>query len=122
MGVGRPGLGSLLRINETQLREEIPHINQVIVEDLLCFVEELEDRGIPHRIEDALSLFPTFDDVAFAQDRQLLGKGTLLNPQPGTQVVDAHFPLAQSIEDLDPQRMRKGFEELGSESGKFWHL
>ncbi len=104
-----------LRISGTQLREKIPHIHQVIVEDLLRFIQELEDGGIAHRIEDTLSFLPTFDDVALAQDRQLLREGTLLNPEPGTQVINAHFALSKSIEDLDPQGMGKSFEELGGE-------
>ncbi len=109
-------VGVSLSVSVTQLGQEIPHVNQVIVEDLLRFIQELKNGGIPHGIEDTLSFFPTFDDVALAQDGQLLGKGTLLNPQPGTQLIDAHLALSQSVENLDPQGMGKGFEELGDES------
>lgn len=105
-----------LAISGTQLREEIPHVNQVIVEDLLGFVQKLKNGGITHRIEDALSFFPTFDDVALAQDGQLLGKGTLFNSQAGAQLVDAHLTMSQGIENLDPQGMSKSLEEFGSES------
>ncbi len=114
--MGAIWLDDSLTISGTQLREEIPHVNQVIVEDLLRFVQELENGTITHRIENALSFFPTFDDIALSQDGQLLGKRTLLNSQPGAQLIDAHFTISQSIKNLDPQGMRKGFEELGSES------
>ena len=109
------GLDVSLPISGAQLREEVPHVNQVIVEDPFCFVEELENGAIAHRIKDALSFFPTFDDVALPQDGQLLGKRTLLNSQPGAQLIDTYFPISQSIKNLDPHRMGEGLEELGSE-------
>jgi hypothetical protein len=87
----------------------------VIVENLPRFVQELENGGIAHRIEDALSFFPTFNYVALSQNGQLLGKGALLNPQPGAQLIDAHLAISQSTEDLDPQWMSKSLEELGCE-------
>jgi hypothetical protein len=54
----------------TQLREEIPHVNQVIVEDLLRFVQKLENGAIAHRIEDAshdVALSPNAGKAYFAQ-------------------------------------------------------
>jgi hypothetical protein len=116
MGVGTIGLEDSPTIGGTQLREEIPHVNQVIVEDLLRFVQKLEDGAIAHRIEDALSFLPAFYDAALSQDRQLLGKGTLLNSQSGTQFIDSYLAISQSVKDLDPQGVGEGFEELGSES------
>jgi hypothetical protein len=88
----------------------------VIVEDLLCFVQKLKNGRISHRIEDALSFLPAFDDVAFAQNGQVLRKGTLLDPQPGAQFIDTYFSFSESIEDLDPHGVGKSFEELGGES------
>lgn len=115
IGVGTIRLEDSLAIGGTQLREEIPHVNQVIVEDLLRLVQKLEDGAIAHRIEDALSFFPAFDDAAFSQDRQLLGKGTLLNSQSGAEFIDSYLAIPQSVEDLDSQGVGEGFEELGSE-------
>jgi hypothetical protein len=115
ISVGTHGADISLPLSGTQLREEIPHVNQVIVEDLLRFVQELENGAITHRIEDALSFFPAFDDVALSQDGQLLGKRALLNSQSRAQLIDAYLTISQSIKDLDPQGVGKSFEELGSE-------
>lgn len=97
------------------MRQEITNVDQVIIEDALCIIEQEEDARVADRIEDVLRLLAAFNDVALAQDSQLLRERALLDSQSSTQVVHANFALPQCVQNLDPERMRERLEEFRSE-------
>src|ERR1035437_4460428 len=79
-----------------QLRQEIPNVDQVVVEDLLRIVQQAKNSRLANRIEHVLCILPPHDNIAFPQDGQLLRERTLLNVQPYAQVVHSDLAISQS--------------------------
>ena len=96
--------------------KQVLNVDQVIIEDVFCHIEQPEDCRISHRIEDVLSFLPADDKIAASHNRQLLGKRALLDLQLRAEFINANFPCAERVKDGDSQRMRKGFKEFSFES------
>ena len=105
-----------------QLRQQISYVDEVIVKDLSGDIEKAENLRITSRVVDVLPFFAAHNDVALPEDGKLLGKGGLLYGESGAEFVDADFPVAESFEKLDPQRVGKGLEKLGCEVGELRHI
>ncbi len=65
VSISRKGPPSLLA-SRRQLGQKV---DEMIVKNMSGIVEQTEDGGITHRVEDVLSFFPAGDDVALAQHR-----------------------------------------------------
>jgi hypothetical protein len=103
------------------LGEHVSDANQMVIEYLLGYIEQLENSGIPHRVVDVQSLLAPNHNIARAQDGKLLGKSALLDLKKAAEFVDPEFSVAQGIQDGNPQWVRQGFEELCLKSPQFGH-
>ena len=92
-------LRPLNRRNPMQLSEQILYINQVVVENLFCDIQEAEYGRISNRIEHIASILPTQNDISIPQDPELLGKSALLDAEPRTELVDGDLAVAESVQN-----------------------
>ncbi len=95
-----------------QLRQQILHIDQVVIEDFLGHVQEPEDLRVPNRIQHTLAIFPSDDDVAVPQNSQLLREGALLGLQSCAQIIYPDLTAAQLVQNPDSQGVSERFEEF----------
>ena len=93
----------------------------MVVEDLFCDVEQLENSRIADRIVDVQPLFAANDDVSIPQYSQLLRQRALFDIQRFAQIIDASFPAPKSINYGNPQRMCQRFEEFGFKPPQIRH-
>jgi len=105
-----------------QLRKEVADIDELVVEDLACVVQQANDSRVGNRIEDVLRFLASDNDIALPQHRQLLGKGALLNLEPNAKFIYSHFAGPKRIKDSDSHRVSEGLEELRRELRHFRHL
>jgi hypothetical protein len=101
--------------------QHVLHIDQVVIKNLLSNIQEPENFRVSNRVEDALTLFSTHDQITASQQGQLLRQGALFHFELHTQFVHSDFSGAQSVEDCDSKRVTQRLEKLGFESGKIVH-
>lgn len=77
-----------------------------------------KDSRIRDTVIDGRARFPGGENVARAQDRQLLRNRRRFNPQGGLEVGDGAFPAAQEFQNADARRMGQGLEQVGLEVGQ----
>ena len=87
-----------------QLPQEILRTSQLIVEDAACDRQELRDERISHRVAHAVAFLPAEDDLAGAEDAQLLRDDRLLEAQRLLQFLHTVVAAHQHLEE----RMRTG--------------
>ena len=94
----------------------------MMVEYLLCHVEQLENRAVGSRIKHAAAGLPANHQIAAAKNSQLLRNISLLELQHLAQFVHAFLPVAQTIQDPDAHWMRERPKELRLKiSNLLWH-
>jgi hypothetical protein len=93
----------------------------VVIENLLCHIQQMEDLAVPNGVEDIVTLFPTHDNIPVTQNRQLLRQIALFNVQASAQVAHPSFGITQGIQDAYPKGVRQRFEEFGLELTQFRH-
>jgi hypothetical protein len=89
----------------SQLPEQIPCSDQVVVEDLTCGVQQRTDEGISNRIADADALLPTPHDVVRAENRQLLGDNRLLEPKDVLEFLNTAIAFHEQFQDANADGM-----------------
>jgi hypothetical protein len=104
-----------------QLRQQVFYVNQMVVEYFLGYVEQVKQLRIPDGIVDILTVFSSGENIAVAEDSQLLGKIALFNIQTRAKIIYANLAFAEFVQDSDTQRVCKGFEEFSFELADFTH-
>jgi hypothetical protein len=105
-----------------QLRQQVFHVNQMVIEYFLGDIEQVKQLRIPHRVIDVLTVFSSCENIAGPEDSQLLGEIALLDVQTRAKIIYAHFAFAEFVQDSDAQRVCKGLEEFGFELADFSHV
>jgi hypothetical protein len=97
------------------------HIDELIVEDLFCDVQKLENGRITHRVVDVQPVLSADNNASVPQDGQLLRQGALFRIQFCTQLIDPKFAFAKGVENGDPEGMCQRFEEFGLKTTQVSH-
>jgi hypothetical protein len=98
--------------------QHVPNTNQMIVENGLGYIEKLEDGPIGNGVIDVATRLPANHDVAYSQNRKLLGDIRLLNLESFAEFAYTLFAVAKAVEDPNSNRMRQSLEKLRLEVGK----
>lgn len=94
----------------------------MIVEDFSGNIQQAEERGIRDRIKNAVAGFATHDDIANAQNRELLRHIGRFYVQEVAELVDTLFPISQRIQNSNPDRVSQSLKELSLENRQLlWH-
>jgi hypothetical protein len=107
--------GSPLTRHRSQLRKEIPDVDQVVIENVAGIVQHPEDRWVLNRVKDVLPFLAGQHDAALAQHGELLRYRGLFDPKPLTEIAYADLALAEGVKYFDPQRVAKRLKELSRE-------
>ena len=91
----------------------------MVVENVLCNVQQLENIFIANRIEHTAPGLPSHYNVADAEHSQLLGNVRLFNPKSFAQFIYALFAGPQRVYDSDANGVGQCLEEL---SLKNWEV
>jgi len=102
-------------------REHGFHINQVVIEDLPCHIEELEYGLVADGVVNVRPVFASDDDIPDSEYGKLLRQGALLYSKAGAKVVDAGFAIAKFVQHGNAQRMSKRLEEFRLEPAQVGH-
>src|SRR5206468_8292476 len=104
------------------LFEHASDADEVIVEDISCHIEELENRRIAHRVIHIRSGLSRHDDVLVTQHRKLLRRIGLLDSEFRADFGNGPLTTPQAVQNGNAQRMRQSFEEFGFKISQLRHL
>lgn len=96
-----------------ELGQDVPGLGQRGGDYVLGHLQQVENPGVGHLVEDRGPFFSALDDVGPAQGAEVLGKVRGLKPDAGNQLSDAVFPVTQQLQDLNPDGMSQSAEKFG---------
>ena len=98
-----------------KLAQQVLRAGELVVEDPAGDVEQVADQRVADGVTDADAGLGSDDDLAGAEDRELLRHHRLLEPELFLQLLHGAVALDQDLEDADPDRVGEGLEEAGLE-------
>jgi hypothetical protein len=96
-----------------ELGQDVPGLGQGGGDNVFRHLQQIEDPGVGHLVEDRGALLPALDDVCPAQGAEMLGKVGGLEADTGNQLGDTVLAVTKQLQDLDSSGMSQGPEKLG---------
>jgi hypothetical protein len=104
-----------------ELAEHLSHSDKLLVEDLPGYIEQAKDIWIADRVENVETILAGGDEIAAAEDGELLGQRALLRVQPFAKIAYSQFTIPQLIHYPYSQRVCESFKKLGFEGAQIGH-
>jgi hypothetical protein len=104
-----------------KLAEHLSDSDKLFVEDLPGYIEQAKDIWIADRVENVETILAGGDEIAAAEDGELLGQGALLSVQPAAKIAHSQFAIPQLVHDPYSQRVRESLEKLSFEGAQIGH-
>ena len=93
----------------------------MVVEDLLCHIEELENGLVANGVVNVGSVLAASHNIPASEYGELLRQRALLHSKTRAEIVDSGFSIAKFVQHGNSKRMSKSLEEYRLEAAQVRH-